>query len=565
MKLHSPQFERGLKRLVKATIRSSPELKREHRRVSRYRKHPYLKWLWRLAISVLLGTGVLAIEEKTGHLTTALAGIAIYLLLALCLRIQSLWTKLNAAPDTPALTNLPVNMADIFRWQLQKFFRESGYLLLDLAVVFGVLAWHHNFTFWQWLCVLGFVAVAWFNVLGLAALAVLRLPRAPFQLLSGGLMLLGIGLCFGREAFGPLALRLLDGSALVLNQLLPTAWALAPFELLNHSQRWWLLVLWLPVAFVVGHLRPWLSALRQGFVYRETLYPAVSDQVPGEESEPATRSDSPRQLGPTEIEGIIASGLFLNRPAQPLRHLPERILWSWLNPREQALAEFVYPAGLAIGAGWKKLYIVFLVMTGLVWVSGTFGATAQISALGLTAFVVFCMALARIANHGSAFNPITCSGVNVPRYATCGIGYQELGQFFLKCALVQLPFLFGLIMLLGGVAAGFLHQPVGLGLLFGFKVAGLMFASRFILIVFAFSSGTNDSSRFAVSSFLLLGVVVVLGVLFLLLGGAGLFVPDAVPALLLWAGALLVAWVFFWAYGWFYRFSRFDLMSLQSP
>jgi hypothetical protein len=562
MKFHSPQFERGLKRLVKQTIRSSPELKREHRRVRRFRKNINTAWLWRLAIPCLLGYAVCSIQSATGHLATALAGCGIYLLAALCFRISGLWTKLYNSTDQFVLMQLPLPTAIIFRWQMQKFFRESLSLGVDLLAMLGTLAWINNFSLWQWLGVPVFVALAWLNILGLAIVCVLWLPRAPFQIISAGLVVLGLVLFFGRSGIGPLALRLLDGCALVINQLLPTAWAVAPFELLIQPRRWWLLLTWLPVAFVIGMLKPCHSRLRDRMVYREALIPEASDQVPGDEDETRPPTESPRQLGLSEIENIVATGSFLVQPGHPLRQFPEQKLWAWLNPRERALAGFLHPAGMNIGAAWKRIYTIMLVTFLLSGVLGFVSPMFQLTTLGLGAFVVFCMMLATFVNHGRGFAPTLCSGVNVPMYAHYGIGFKELTGFFLKHSTIQMPFLIGAFVIMGGFAAWFLKLPATMGLVGGFKAGGLIFAGRFILMVFAFSSGSNDSSRFRISSIMLIFGVVLLALMFLFLGGASLFVPDAVPAFCLWLGALFDAWLFFWGYGWFYRLSRFDLMSI---
>jgi hypothetical protein len=563
MKLHSNQFERRLKKLVRQTVHNSLALKREYRRVKRFRKNVNWLWIWRLFISALVAVSVWSIQQRTGHLNAALAGVGVYLLAALCFRIQNLWSKLYDSSDLATLIGLPVTTTTIFRWQVQKFFRESLCLLVDLLAIFGVLAWTNNFPLWKWGITLLFVLVTWGHVLALAAYSVLKLPRWPFHMLATGLIILGVVLVFGRSLIAPQALRLLDGCAFELNLVLPTAWPVAPFELLEQREHWWLFVLWLPVAFFLGNLKPCLTSLKDGFAYHEMLELPARDMVPAvADEELAVPEEMNRQLGLTEIEGIVASGTFLNHPNHPLRAIPEQKLWQWLNVRERSLVEFVHPTGLVIGAVWKKIYQILLALILLVLGAGLISPLTQLVALSLGAFVVFCMALASLLNHGRAFAQFLCGGVNVPMYAVYGIGFNELSRFFFKYALVQMPFLIGAFMMLGGVTAWCLRWPLGLGMIFGFKVAGLLFASRYILIVFAFSSGTNDTSRFRISSVLLVGIVVMLGMAFVGLGAASLFVPMPLTSYMLWAGAILVAWVFFRVYSWFYRFCRFDLMSL---
>jgi hypothetical protein len=61
---------------------------------------------------------------------------------------------------------------------------------------------------------------------------------------------------------------------------------------------------------------------------------------------------------------------------------------------------------------------------------------------------------------------------------------------------------------------------------------------------------------------LLLVLIILLGLLFLGLGGTGLFVPNQSISWMLCALAMLDALAFFWIYSWFYNSGRFDLMSL---
>ena len=375
MKFHLPQFERELKRLVKSTIRNSPELKREHRRVKRFRRNLNLTWLWRLAISCILGFTVWAAQRQTGHLTTALAGVGVYLLAGLCFRTQSLWTILYKSPYLPALMILPVEIEKIFRWQFQRFLWESLFLQVDLLAMLGTLAWLNDFSYWQWGAMFLLAGVTWLNVLALAAYCAWRLPRWTFQTLTGGFLLTGLVLFFGRNTLAPLALHLLDGCAPVLNLILPTAWPLASFDLLDKSQHWWLLLLWLPVFLIFGNLKKCLQGLLAGFVYREMVMPPVMDLLPGEETVAMLSGEPPTHLGPTEIEEIVSSGTFLVKPGHPLRRLPEQWLWKWLNSRERSLAEFAYPSGLAIGAAWKLLFIVTAATTMLVLLASRLGST----------------------------------------------------------------------------------------------------------------------------------------------------------------------------------------------
>jgi hypothetical protein len=95
----------------------------------------------------------------------------------------------------------------------------------------------------------------------------------------------------------------------------------------------------------------------------------------------------------------------------------------------------------------------------------------------------------------------------------------------------------------------------------GFKAGLLIFASRFITTVLAFSARTNDTARFRVRSIALVSAILAFGILFMVLGGAGLFVPNAAISWLLSLAAVFDAYLLFRIYGWFYNANRFDLMT----
>jgi hypothetical protein len=310
------------------------------------------------------------------------------------------------------------------------------------------------------------------------------------------------------------------------------------------------------------YLKSWLFELRKGISYQEILLPQAADQIPDEDSEMRPSSEEGQRLGPTEIKEIVTDGKYLSQPGFTIQHFPEKVLWRWLNPRERALAEFIHPNGIFIWSAWKKLYVVLAGMFVMTILSSTFSHTTQLASLGLCIFIVFCMALANLVNHGRAFVPTWLSGINIPMYACYGIGYKELGGLFLKCALVQAPFLAIAMLPLGGLTTWSIGLPVEEGIVYGFKVAGLIFALRFILVVFAFSAGTNDTSRFRFSSIFIVACVAAFGLIYVGLGIAGLFVPNTIISFAFWGGALLDAWIFFLVYGWAYRFMRFDLMSM---
>src|ERR1700744_4335752 len=102
MKLHSPQFERTIRRAVKKNVRRSPELKREARRVKKRRQSPWFGAFLRLLFAVGVGGIIAAIAKATGHPATALAAISLWTFIGIAYRTQSLLHVLFRAHDLPA-------------------------------------------------------------------------------------------------------------------------------------------------------------------------------------------------------------------------------------------------------------------------------------------------------------------------------------------------------------------------------------------------------------------------------------------------------------------------------
>jgi hypothetical protein len=571
MRLHSPQFEKSLRRRVKRTIQGSPELKREFRAANKFRRHYNAHVFLRLVVSVLLGLVVWQVFQTTGHLASALAVVSLWAFAFIFIHANGLWSRLFSSADLGVLSSLPVPEATIFRWELQKCNRLAFWLLIDFCSAFGSLAFFLNFSVVKWCAVACILLLTWVFTLALAALCAARVSRVRYCWVPFVLALVGFVVFIFSTQFGLMAtLSLLDPFAPSLNLLLPTSCAVSLFRLLPPNSSWLNAALVVPVAAVIYTLPGSLNRLRSFYVFYEGIRMEPRDLVPTPEAPapPKFAGDGrvagghgPR-LGPTAIEEIIQGRLFLNPPQWPVRGWFERLLWRWFSPRERVVSEFVFPDGLSISAGWQKI----LRTLGIATVTGfTIGFLSPMAKLWICSggiFVTFVLVLARIYESGRAFQGVLCSGVRVPIYTNFSVGFRELARLLVKFTVVQMPALLLWSAICGVLITHLATLPVMDGIMHGLRGGCLLFAGRFLLIIFGFSSGTNDTAIFGVRSAARVACILVLGGLFLLLGGIGLLVPKHGPGWILTSFAILDAYLFFRIYAWFYHRNRFDLMSL---
>ena len=125
MRLHSPVFEKALKRSVKQTVRSDPELRKEYRRTKRFpRRRRQRTWLSRLIFSPFLAVFVWNTIQTTLHIDSALMIINLWTLATTLGLAQQLVHLPFRSRDIPALRLLPVTESTIFRWEWDNLLRR---------------------------------------------------------------------------------------------------------------------------------------------------------------------------------------------------------------------------------------------------------------------------------------------------------------------------------------------------------------------------------------------------------------------------------------------------------
>jgi hypothetical protein len=565
MKLHSPNFETKLRSGVKREIRSSAELRRQFR-ASKLRKHYNSTVILRPAFSIAFWFLTWRVAGMTQHAASALAGVAVWAFVFIFVHAQSLWNHLYRSKDSAALMLLPIPSAIIFRWETHKFARASLRSLVDILAGYVAVAAFFKLPHIAWFFVVAAAGLTWAVSVALGTLAAAWLPRSPFQLIIGTFLLTGVALFVMQKLVGlAWVVEVFDRTAPALNILLPTGWPGLLLQLATPERHWMAVGLVLPLAAIIWGWKKSLAQLCEDYVYIEPVLPRAPDIVPGSPPGPGPLfQESPVRVGQTTIEEIIQNRTFLQsvqwHDAGPL----EKLLWRWLTLRERRISEFLFPHGLMLWRWWLTFFKKFALALVAGFTAGLISPVLKVSILGLTLFVSFCVVLARIAETGRGFQKVSWSGLNVPLYAGYPIGLREMSRLLLKYSTVQFPAILLWSVIVGILSADYMNLPLMDGVWQGLRGGCLLIASKFIFLVFSFSSGTNDSARIRFRAMFLLCAMLLFGGTFLLSGGFGLVCPKHGLGWLLTLGAMLDAYLFFIVYQWFYHSGRFDLMNVSS-
>ena len=566
MTLHSPKFERDLCKRIKQAIRSSPELRREHRTAKKFRRqYNGALFVW-LLIACVPGFLIWSIQDIASRPETALALITLWGFSLIAFRAQSLLSCLFSSRDLRTFALLPVSEQTIFRWELQKFFRGSLISPLQFLGAFSALAWLFAFSPLKWLAVLPLALLTWAVTVAAGAFCAARRPSFPYQLVFTGFVLLFFVILLSQKFIAQPLIALLDHYAFGLNLISPSGWPVSLFQLLLPNPRWANLILLIPIAALFLTFKKSLARLSNRYQYREQTIPPVADLVPpseiAEPAAPGRAGQQPLRLGPTAIEEVIRSRQFLLSVPWHNAGWFENLLWRWFSEREKNLADFVFPNGFAIGEPWKTIFRNLAVALFVALLVDLISPAAKLWVLGIGLFITVTHCLAQILVTGRAFQLIMSNGVGIPMYAGLGIGLRELAGLLVKCSVAQLPLLCLFTVACSTVVVWQLSAPLELGIWYGLKITILVLGGRFIALIFGFSSGTNDTSRIRLRTISLIFSVIFLVLAFIGLAAASLLIPDQRFALPLLVLTLVEAYATFRLYGWFYHANRFDLMRI---
>jgi len=562
VKLYSSEFEKALKQGVRRAIRGDARLQKEYRRTKGRRRSTWIIWVARLPFSCMLGASVATVLNLTNHTETALAVVVLWTLAAAAFLSALLAPSRLHGPDVRALQLLPVSDFTIYTFRRDKILGFHSMVLVDLLAGLGTLAFLLALPWPSWLGLPVVAALAWaFNV-ALAMFVGAKFPRFRTGWLGFGLTLLFVAWLIGNKYDGPQMIAALDFAAPAMNLVLPVGWPLEFFHWLAGGAWWTPLVGLVPIAYVIWSYRKCERLVGGRFTYQEPHVAAESsEQVP--EGLAQAGAQAGRPIGVTAImEGILSRDCF----ALPRwdEDWAQRILWRWLTPREQVLANFVFPKPLTMVRPWGRIIRHLLVAVAVWQVMRILIPSTEKLVLIFAMIVPLFEVLAQSWPAGVAFRTIRTFGIRISLFAPYPISFRELSNLLLKCTAIQLPMVVAIATFLSLAYAATHGLPSLQGLLMGMRITLVLAALRLALLVLNFASMSNDTSRSWRRILVALFVCVIEICLFVGLAAWTLFAP---PEPLAWlSGVSLVGtqYGFLRYYGWLWNRGSIDLMSMDA-
>jgi hypothetical protein len=427
--------------------------------------------------------------------------------------------------------------------------RSTG-MLFSLGLTFGIVAVRFDFPALAWVLGPVLVVVQWLLAVAIAVFLLLHRPGWRYGISS----LLNVA--FIVPFFFPLP-PLMERIGEVLTEVmreagwfLPAGWAVKLYGRLVLDDQWKLCPLLIPIVLVAGSLSYSWRRLRAKFVTPAWILEFWPEHSPA----PAHAVAGPAEIPglpaarPTEIKDRLAARDFLRPGDWAARGFIERLVHGWLTPRQRVIADFMLGGQVDWTRQLRAAFLFAAAGMALAW------WLPQVREMALIFSSILAVSTG-VAGNWRGFGPAAAFGLQIPIYAVLPVGFREFAPVFFKANTVRLAAFLPVTTAFGGLAMMLFGYPVMAGLIFGLKLGLLLLLWQPVILVFHFSSGTNDtqkSSLFAVAVF----------IIFLILAGLSavvLFTPPLIAGIggLLLLGAVLGA---FRLYRKKYERGHFDLV-----
>jgi hypothetical protein len=533
MHLHSPPFENRLRARVAATVRASPDLRRQRGRAPRapFSKTPAGRVATRLMFTVILLCGmVLAGTAKwPAEFQTVVAGLW-FLYGALLLRVRVMQTMYDV-PVLTALTLLPAPGEVVAAWSRQRILQGSWGLAVDALGTMTVIVAMNDPGALAWLALVPLAALLALVTFALG-LWLTFVPVPPVLYSAPWVAIVAVLFLKNWAPFRQAAGWLIEQHSTTISLVLPTGWMPRLGLVAATSGSWEYLLLVLPAAGLIVSAR--LAYHRLLASYQPGPYALWNSfQTPPEEFK--EHFDKFLEAQPGRAEARIAAEVVRTRDFLRPRLTPEGwiegVVFRWLTPRERVVMEM---AGGTFPRWTRNLFI-----GGALMVVGAATSPVALSlhsrggvalagwAAVLGGLIGIVLALPLGSGYRRYYQLVNVGGINIPYGAMFPVSSKELARIATKARLVRAAFALPVFVATGVVMGVVSQTSIAAAVVIALKILLLgTIAGSFIQDV-ANTTGSNDTANVTLRS---LGVIliVLVGAVGLLGFGIG-FVVSSMP------------------------------------
>jgi len=539
-----------MRRRVRAAVRASTALHREHKsaRKARRRRTITRPWVYRLLFLVI---GMVMLMQRGVPVTLIIAFTWLWTLASAFLRATQLCGSLYFSPGLNVFHHLPISDRQIFQIQWKYWIRNSLWSALDFFVAYAALASHigKGLDFVVAGAFLG--TLQWVVLLGMAVVLFAWLPQR-FLRLS---MVLLTGCAVGLLVFGWRQPALVNWLSEFAYWVPPMGWILHAVGIIGdagvvHDALPAVIAGAMLVAFPVAY-----SRIRRAYVLDEEQFAAARKAtVTGEAAASPWQEFVDRFTDePAAVESDLRSRRFLERLDWRRLGWTERLVAQILTARERVVTEFL----VAANPQWTRKFRGFLTSAVVLVLLARLVIPLSGFDPEFLMFLVVYFVAAQSAGNWRGFATISATGLQPPLYSFYPIGFWELFRAVLKANTARYALSIPVI----AVAIVLAMDPLKLSsasvVLYGWRVMVLGFLAQPILAIAPISAASNDSNKLGFAAAAVAFVFATLGIGFV-------FVFVSSPALIITSLLILCAFLALGVMIYARRFnrSRFDLIPV---
>ncbi len=561
MKLRWKEFERRVRKPLRARIQQSPADWEEYHRYGWWQKLTQTVHLpgWTLRILFLpLAVGVFGGGLRTS--TILVDAILIWVVITVIWRLGQLTVALRSSPRLLVFGHLPMSDTQIFDQQWKAYLASTSGSVLDFTLMYFLLAVAAGYGSGSLLTGLAFALAQWLVMLSVAVICMTCFWNRTFmgpllQVLSFRNLRANLNQRLAGAARLLLVLAILCLLGYLRRRLAGWAVVVPPLGLAHEAlgtgrspslptQVW--------TAFSLGGI---LMLLPLAYRRLKATYRLPEGLVAGEgergEVEAVRRREISDDAGDpcAEIKAAIRRGEFLQGANWRKAGWLEGFTARWFTRRERTAAEFLF-AGTP---GWTRVLkrvLVTGVICGIVW----YFVPRVIQAMG--SFIPFLIIVFAAGKNTDLSWPgartRTVSGSSLAMHSVYPIGFWRLTLIDLKIRLAHLGLLLAVLAAIGAILLllkdARLSPDVGC---YSGLILILVLSLTPLAPLFQISQGTNDASKLRVIALAVLeaGLFIVLAVTMFLVGGGGGYLAGLGLLLTSYGGLLLYGHAY--NHGWF--------------